>query len=338
MILGWPPETWLVGILGAGLVCYALFGGADFGVGIWDLFLGLQSSDDERHLSHKAMGPVWETNHVWLIFVFVILWTAFPKAFTGLCQVLWAPLFFGLLGIVFRGAAYAFAAGHDEERETWTLVFAFASNLTPFAFGYCIGALCQGFPELTLKGLDNKIASPGKLLPLLIACFSVLGCAYLAAVYLIREAQLAEAPKLIQTWRRRALFSGLATGALAFIGLAVLSFEAPALWSRFLGRSWFFVLSSSFGGILTLVATMKMRPKLAIFGASLAIASVLAGWLVAQYPVLIPPHISIEDSRAPESVLKAMLGIVVLGALILLPSLALLFSIFKAGSEEEIAT
>ena len=129
----------LLGIVVLALTLYAVLGGADFGAGVWEFNTALQSSEQERSLIYRVIGPVWEANHVWLIFVIVAMFSAFPPAFAGICRALWLPLLLALTGIVFRGAAYAFRVQLlDSQRQAarfGNAVFALASTAAPFFLG-----------------------------------------------------------------------------------------------------------------------------------------------------------------------------------------------------------
>jgi cytochrome d ubiquinol oxidase subunit II len=210
-------------VIFVGLAAYTVLGGADFGAGLWDL----SRDRAQRDLVARAMAPVWEANHVWLIFVVITLFTGFPGAFGALSRALVAPVSIALLGIVLRGAAFVFRQygapdGGAPVRGTalWGRVFAVSSLVTPFAFGTAAGALAGG----TLRadgsaGLWQPYLTP---LPLLAGLLAVVCCAYLAAVYLSRDAERIDSPALVSRFRRRALTTGVLAGALALAALPLL--------------------------------------------------------------------------------------------------------------------
>ena len=134
-------------VLWVGVTAYAVLGGADFGAGFWSLFAGRgERGRRSRELVDWAIGPVWEANHVWLIFVLVVLWTAFSSAFAAIFSTLFIPLSLAALGIVLRGAGFAFhkTAGGLRERALATRLFGLSSLLTPFFMGTVAGAVAGG--------------------------------------------------------------------------------------------------------------------------------------------------------------------------------------------------
>ena len=328
------PEFILLGVLLAALTLYIVLGGADFGAGVWEFNTALQASEKERALIYRAIGPVWEANHVWLIFVLVVLWSAFPPAFALLSRALWLPLFLALVGVIFRGASYVFrshAAGAVRQQAVWGAVFAFASTATPFFLGAAAGAIASGRLAITPQGDYSGDYLTGWLSPLSIfnAFFTVGVCAYLAAVYLSREAMLENDPALVALWRRRALATGIWVGILAMIGLAVVAINAPLLWQGFQARAWPLVGVSLLGGLLSLGALLRYRFTLAVIGAGVAVSTVIWGWGIAQYPFLAPPALTMSAAKGPKTVLWAMVWSIAGGAVLLGPALTWLFYLFK---------
>ncbi|UCF80701.1 MAG: cytochrome d ubiquinol oxidase subunit II [Acidobacteriota bacterium] len=318
----------------AGLTLYAVLGGADFGVGVWELNPTLRASERERAFMHQAMGPVWEANHVWLIFVLIGLFSAFPPAFAALCRALWIPLLLAVVGIMLRGAGFVFhnsVTGMARQRAVWARVFALASTAAPFFLGAAAGAVASGELAVTARGGYAGDYLSGWLSPLSIfsAFFSVGICAYLAAVYLTREAAMEGDPVLVNAWRRRALAAGGGMGALAMAGLAVAAGSAPLLWKGLAGRALPFVGISVLVALFTIWALWRRRFTAAVFGAAATVAAVVWGWSAAQYPALIPPVITVETARGPDAVLEAVLWGIVAGSLIMVPSLVYLFYLFK---------
>src|SRR3954468_2459981 len=128
----------------AGAALYTVLAGADFGAGFWQLFAGRGPHAERiREHAHRSMAPVWEANHVWLIFVLTVFWTAYPRAFGSIASTLTVPLTIAGLGIVFRGAAYALRAGALTVRESAAIdtIFSLSSILTPLALGAAIGGI-----------------------------------------------------------------------------------------------------------------------------------------------------------------------------------------------------
>ncbi len=330
------PEQILLVVVFAALTLYAVLGGADFGAGIWQVNTALLAPENERNLLFKAIGPVWEANHVWLIFILVALFGAFPEAFAAICQALWLPLSLALVGIVFRGAGFAFrshAVGDDRQRFAWEVVFAVGSSAAPFFLGASVGAVASGQLALKTDGAFDGNYLTGWLSPLALftAFFVVVMCAYLAAVYLTREAAQLGDEALVQVWRRRALATGIWTGVLALAGVGYVATGAPHLWQGFRERSWPLVLASVVAGFGTQVALIRQSYRTAVVSAAAAVTTVIWGWAAAQYPYLVPPTITIENAKAPDNVLWLLITTVAGGALLLVPALWYLFYLFKTS-------
>lgn len=293
-------------IIGLGVVAYTVLGGADFGGGVWDL---LARDRRQRDLIASTMGPVWEANHVWLVFVLIGLFSGFPMAFGQVSRMLTAPLAVALLGIVMRGAAFVFRQYGDV---AWGRVFAMASVLAPASLGYCAGSLAVG--------------RVGGWFPVAAAALALACCAYLAAVFLCREAVTRGAPDLAEGFRRRALASAVVAGVLAVAALPVLARDAPDLAAALVSPP---VGVSAAAGIGTIAALLNRRYRTARVFAATAVAAVVAGWGLAQYPVLVPPDLTLTEAAAPEQTLPVTLGVLIGGFVVTLPAVGLLFRIFS---------
>lgn len=330
------PDDWLLLVMLTALTLYALLGGADFGAGVWEFTTALQSSEHERQHIYKAIGPVWEANHVWLIFILMILMNGFPLAFAALSRALWLPLLLSLVGIVFRGASYVFRSysqGPQGERTLWEAVFAIASTATPFFLGASAGAIASGKLAISPSGEYQASVLTGWMtaLPIFTAFFSVALCGFSSAVFLTREAALLGDEVLTRLWKQRAMATGLWMGLLSSGGLAMVAVEAPKLAAGFAERGWPLVLGAVASGSATLVALARERFGVAVLLAMTAVAAVLWGWGVSQYPVIVPPHLTAAATRAPDVVLWPMLIVIALGAVLLLPALGYLMYLFKSG-------
>ena len=328
------PELIILAIMFSSLSLYAVLGGADFGAGIWEFTTVLQADKRERKLIHDAIGPVWEANHVWLIFVLIIMFSAFPLAFAAVSRALWLPLLFALLGIVCRGAGYifrAYAIGAVSLQNFWGAVFALASTATPFFMGASIGAISCGTLAIDSEGRFSGNHLQDWLTPLsLFAGIMAVGmCAYLASVYLTHEASKTKGADLLRTWRGRATSTGIWIGILAWIGLVMCALEAPDLWNGLIARGWPLIAVSVTTGIGSLWALVRNRFQFANLMAASSVASVVVGWGLGQYPILVPPAITIESSKAPPVVLWAMVICILSGSLFLFPALFWLFRLFK---------
>ncbi len=316
-----------------GLVLYVVLAGADFGAGFWQLFAGRgEGGERVRDQAHASIGPVWEANHVWLIFVLTVLWTAYPRAFASIASTLSVPLFVAAIGIILRGAAYALRAGIQSSTEQRRIdtVFALSSILTPFALGTMVGAIAsRRVPVGNAAGaLFSSWLSPTSIL---VGVLAVATSAYLAAVFLAADASRLGRGELEDEFRLRALIAGVVAGALAVAGLLVLRSDAHLLSHRLLHTDALgAVIVSALSGVATLELVRRRRFELARYTAALAVAAVIAGWALAQSPTLLP-GLSVREAAAPHDTLVAVIVAVLGGGVILFPSLALLFRLVLGG-------
>lgn len=328
------PETLVALVLLAALVLYTLGGGADFGGGVWDLFACGRTGARQRDVIAHALGPIWEANHVWLILVIVLLFVCFPAAFAALSTALHVPLTVMLIGIVLRGSAFTFRtydrSDHDVQRR-WSRVFAIASVVTPLMLGVCVGAVLSGDIGVDMA---SGIVSGGFFAPWLapfpfaVGLFALTLCAFLAATYLTVEAAEQDVRR---AFRARALVSAVATGVLAWTCFALARTGAPVMHEGLSGRDGSLMFQIVTGSVAVGAIAALWTEHYAVARA-LAIAQVtliICGWGFAQYPMLIPPDVSIANAAAPPNVLRAVLTVLAVGAVVLLPSLAYLYRIFK---------
>jgi cytochrome d ubiquinol oxidase subunit II len=316
-----------------GLVFYIVLGGADFGAAIWQVTSGSEERGRRiRELAHAAMAPVWEANHVWLIFVLTVTWTAYPAAFGSLASTLSVPLFLAGLGLIVRGAAYALRSGTESPQEVLRIdrASAISSVLTPFMLGAAIGGLASGrVPYGNAQGdLIDSWLNPTSIV---VGALAVVFSAYLAAVYLCGDAVRRNEADLVEPLRARALASGTLAGALAVAGLVVLHGDAHALYRGLVaGDGAPAVAVSVLAGLATGALVFARRFEPARYTAALAVAAIVAGWALAQQPRFLP-GLTIEQAAAPHDTLVAIIVAVVGGALVLFPSLALLFRLTLGG-------
>jgi cytochrome d ubiquinol oxidase subunit II len=326
-------EATILGIVWVGLTLYVLLGGADFGGGVWDLFASGERTQRQRDLISAAIGPVWEANHVWLIFVLTGLLSAFPVVFADLSIALYLPFSLALIGIVLRGSAFAFRSHgqpHSAWQRSWTRVFGIASLVTPFVLGAAAASIASG----RIRIVDGEVraglvSSWTSVLSLFGGVFAVTICAYLAATYLTVEAVQRREEELEGDFRGRALVAGVVAGALAAAGLVLVRAEAPVLWEGMRDAGLLFAAVSAIAGLGSLFFVWSRRYRLARAGAVVAVASVLFGWGVAQWPYLIVPDVTVTDAAAPDATLRVVIIGFALGGAVLAPSLYLLFRIFK---------
>jgi len=317
-----------------GVAAYIVFAGADFGAGLWYLLAGPgPRGRPVRDFTYHAMAPVWEANHVWLIFVLVVTWTAYPTAFGSIMSTLAVPLFIAAVGIILRGTAYALRSGAAPDRETEGVtgfVFGASSVLTPFALGAAIGGIASGrVPVGNAEGdLVTSWLNPTSIL---IGALAVATSGYLAAVYLAGDATRGGEPALARAFRARALAMGVVAGALALAGLIVLRSDARALFDDLTsGAGLAAVLVSAAAGLGTFALVRVERYEPARVSAALAVAAVVAGWGLAQQPDLLP-GLTIHQAAASHSTLVALLVSIAAGLVVLVPSLVLLYGLVLRG-------
>lgn len=330
------PLFWCEMVLALGFVLYALFGGADFGGGIWTALAFGPRAEEQRDLLFDAIGPVWETNHVWLIFVVVTLFTAFPAGFALVFTALMPPLVLALIGINFRGAAFAFRHFGRQARRELPLsaqVFEIASVLTPFTLGSAVASLASG--RITLSAGKPVVDLAVWLNP-----FSIMGgltglavCAYLAPVYLTVRV----AGPVREDFRKAALLAGLMLGTLTSASIPVALYQAPLFAHRLLG-SWplAFVAIAVTSGLGTQLLLWRRRYAPAQLSAGLTVASTLGGFAAALSPDLIIGALSLKAAAAPRATLRAFLGVLPVGALFLVPALLYLYWTFRGEPNPDI--
>ncbi|HEY1353456.1 MAG TPA: cytochrome d ubiquinol oxidase subunit II [Ktedonobacteraceae bacterium] len=321
-------------ILWLALIAYATLGGADFGAGIWDLYAVGRQRQRQRRLINQALGPVWEANHVWLIFLIVGLLTVFPSAFAALCVALFVPLTIVLVGIVLRGAAFIFRTHEldaaSRSADLWSHVFSLSSLLTPFFLGASAAAVASG--QLVVAHNEHQSASlPAWCSPfaVTIGLLAIGLCASLAAVYLTQEASQTGAADLAERYRLRALAAGALTALLGVVGLLLSPRAAPRLWEGLLVRALPVVIACMLSGLATAVLLYRRKYRLARASVILAAALLLASWGLSQYPYLIPVRVSVEGAANEPGVIVALLISVAVGMALILPALFYLFTVFK---------
>lgn len=327
-----PLEAIIAGVMIASLVLYALSGGADYGGGVWDLFAFGPRARAQRALIAEAISPVWEANHVWLILVIVILFTAFPPAFAAIATALHIPITLLLIGIVLRGTAFTFRTydvQRDDVQRRWSLVFSVASIITPILLGTTLGAIASGTIRVENGAVISGFFSSWlALFPLAVGFFALALFAFLAAVYLTVEALEGQ---LQEDYRRRALLSGVAVGLLALTVFVLAKNGAPTVRAG-ISRSWWALGLHLFTAIFAVGAFSALwtrRYRIARVCAAAQVTLILLGWAFAQYPHLVEPNITIGSAAAPQITLQLLLGALIAGAILLFPSYYYLFRIFK---------
>jgi cytochrome d ubiquinol oxidase subunit II len=343
----------IVVLLWGAVTAYAIFAGADFGAGFWDLTAGdAERGRTKRALIDHSIGPVWETNHVWLIFVLVALWTCFPTVFAAIMSTLYVPLTIVAIGIILRGSAFAFRhTATDVVRERfYGAIFAVSSVLTPFFLGTVAGSVATGrVPVGNAEG--DAIGSWLNPAGVLGGTLAVVTCAFIAAVFLAHDAAYhrdhagsgdgdgREDPEsgpvadpdelgaLVPAFRQRAIGAAIAAGTVALGGIFVLRADAPLLFGELTGKGLPLVLLSAAGGAVALVLLLRERYTEARVAAVVAVTSVLWAWGVGQYPFLLEGTVTIDQGAAPTGTLQAFAIVSSVGLILLVPSVVLLYSL-----------
>lgn len=333
------PEV-VAGLMIVALNGYVLTGGADFGGGVWDLFAAGPRSDEQRRLVADSIGPIWEANHVWLIVVVVMMFTAFPAAFGVVGTILHLPLTVLLIGIVLRGSAFVFRSYGRGRRAGihWGRVFSTASVVAPMCLGIVVGAISSDAVGAATGRVgvgsfaDVYVAPWLAPYPIVVGCFALALFALLAAVYLTVAA---ETDALREDFRRRALGAAIVVGLLAALSLAVSNRSAPRIAQGITTSEWAVVLHvcTAVAAITTFVALWRRRYRVARIAVGAQVSLILWGWAFAQFPFVIPPSLSIRQAAAPTLTLGLLLVGLVVGTLILAPSLRFLYRTFAAPAD-----
>jgi len=323
-------------VLFIGITAYALFGGADFGAGFWDLVAGgAERGKRPRAVVDHSIGPVWEANHVWLIFILVVLWTAFSEAYGSIMLTLFVPLSLAALGIVLRGSSFAFRKEvyRTSSRRNFGAAFAISSVLVPFCMGAVAGAVASGRVPAGGKAGDpwDSWINPTSILGGVLA---VVVCAYLAAVYLVWDAKRFGDEEMTEYYRRRAIGAAFAAGGVAFAGIFVLRDDARYVFDGLTSRALPLVILSAICGVGSIVLLVRHNHRFARVLAIGAVASVVVAWGVAQWPYMLPETLKVSQAAAPDPTLATVLIVFVIAAIVILPSLGLLYVLDQKGLVE----
>ena len=330
-------ELLLGGVLMGALCLYAVFGGADFGGGVWDLVASGPRKAQQRQLIEKAIGPIWEANHVWLILAVVMLFAAFPSVFGAICVALHIPLTLLVVGVVFRGSAFTFRAyddRNDRRQQRWGLLFSLASVASPILLGVLAGTVASG--RVTVD-VDTGIVTSDYVtpwlqpFPIVVGLFALALFAYQAAVFLAAEANREGATELTTDFRTRALIAGVVVGAVAIVTFALSFHGAPRISAGLTQRPWTWPLhlATATAATTAFVALWKRRYALARLGVVAQTVFILLGWAVSQYPYLLVPTHTLTSAAANPRTQVLLLIAIAAGSVLLFPSLYVLYRIFK---------
>ena len=313
-------------LLFVGVVAYAVFGGADFGSGVWDLLAGGDEAGGTlRAQIDRSIGPVWEANHVWLIYILVFMWTAFPTAFSALMSTLFVPWLLAGFGIVLRGATFAFRkfSATLGEARLYGVLFASSSVITPFFLGMIAGAVASG--RVPAEGYGDVWTSWTGPTSWLGGTLAVLTCTFLAGTFLAADFARAGHDDMAATMGHRALVAGAITGAVALAAVLVLEFDAESLASGLHGRGAALIAMSAAAGLFSLWRLRAGRWARARVGAVVAVAAIVIGWGVGQYPDLLVDEMTIADAAGARSTLIGLIIVFGLASVTAVPALMWLF-------------
>lgn len=330
------PEL-VLAVMWVGVTLYAVFGGADFGAGFWDLLAGgARSGASQRRLIEHSIGPVWEADHVWLIFVLVVLWTGFPAAFAAIMSSLYVPLTAAGIGIILRGAGFAFRKSvHGlQVRRLFGVTFAVSSVITPFFFGAIAGAVASGRVPVEPADIDpfDPWVQPTSILG---GTLAVMTCAYLAAAFLAADGARHGDAGLADRYRRLGLAAAIAAGAVALGGIFVLRADAPELYDGLTGRGLPLVVASAVGGVASLGLLARARYRAARLAVVIAVTAIVWGWAAGQYPDLLVGELTIAEAAGSRTTLIAMLASLGIGSLLFAPALIALLVMHARGQLAE---
>jgi cytochrome d ubiquinol oxidase subunit II len=314
-------------ILFLAVTIYAIFGGADFGAGFWDLVAGgAKRGERPRDVIDHSIAPVWEANHVWLIFVFVVLWTCFPEAYASIMLTLFVPLSIAALGIVLRGASFAFrkAVFRTRDQRNFGAAFALSSVLVPYCLGAVAGSIASGRVPSGGKAGDpwSSWINPTSVLGGVLA---VCVAAYLAGFFLVSDARRLSDETMVAYFRVRALVAGVVAGLVATVGIFVLSNDATYLFDGLKTRALPLVILSALSGVGGLFLLYRGARRGARLAAVLAVGSVLVAWGVAQWDYLLPTTLTISAGAAPSGTITAVLVATGLAVVLIVPAFGLLY-------------
>ncbi len=312
------------------LTFYALMGGADYGGGVWDLLAFGPRASKQRDTIIKAIGPIWEANHVWLILVVVLLFSCFPPAFSAISISMHVPLTILLIGIVLRGSAFTFRtydSRKDEVQRRWGRVFAISSTITPVILGIIVGAISSGDFPMTPNGdfVSQYLTWWMKPFPVVVGFLALSLFAYLAAVYLTSDTSDVD---LQNDFRARAFIAFTVSAIVATATFFLSKQEAPGIWADISVAVPLHVVTA-ISAFCSIICLWKRKFRIARLLAAAQVALILWGWAIGQYPYLVRPNYTLTNSAANPHTLRLVIGCLFLGAFLLFPSFYYLIRIFK---------
>lgn len=319
------------------VAAYACAGGTDYGAGFWDLTAGgAERGKRPRWLIDHAMAPVWEVNNVWLIFVLVIMWTGFPTLFQTVFSAMWLPLALAAMGLVLRGAGFAFRKPSRRlvDRRLYGAVFAVASVVTPFFLGTAVGGVASGRVAQGTEASANAWANPTSLMFGLVAIATT---AFLGAVFLTGDARRFDAPDLVGYFRARALGGLAVLTVLAVITGFVTHEDSPHVWHGLThGLGLFFVVVAGAAALVTALLLLRTPGTWARLAAVGVVASAVIAWGMAQRPYLVPTSLTVAEAAGSPATLTWLAIVTLVALLLVVPAVVLLYWLDTHGELQEL--
>ncbi|MCO4291512.1 cytochrome d ubiquinol oxidase subunit II [Solitalea sp. MAHUQ-68] len=330
-----------IAFLGLSILLYLLFGGADFGAGIIELFSSAETKNKTRKLTYKAIGPIWEANHMWLIITIVILFVGFPIAYTTITVHLHIPLLIMLFGIIARGTAFVFRhydAVKDDMQKVYNLIFVYSSFITPLFLGIIAGSLMSGKINPTAISFHEGFIAPWfNLFSISVGLFTVCICGFLAAVYLIGEAKSADDAAIFISKAKWMNVATVLSGALVFI---ISEVEHIGIFRGLLTNriSLLAIIAASVSLFFLWDYLLKGKKNRVRILAGFQITMILFAVGYEYFPAFVllknNSFISLLENTAPLSTLTALGWALILGSLFILPALFYLYYSFQHREQE----
>ncbi|MEM1323476.1 MAG: cytochrome d ubiquinol oxidase subunit II [Bacteroidota bacterium] len=320
-------------VMGVALFFYTVLGGADFGAGIIEMLTGERSI---RTIS-KAIAPVWEANHVWLILVLVVIFNGFPKVFSTMSIMLHIPLLLVLVGMIFRGTAFTFRhydVIEDSSHRYYHFCFRASSLLTPFFLGMTLGAVILGriSPDLNAGFYAVFIAPWLNAFCIGMGLFTTLLFSYVSAVFLIGEVETEEGRQIMITYSKRSLIALMLLGALI---MALAEWSGLALFQQFLAQpislATIILATLLIPLIFRTIEKRQINTMRVLVGGQVAV--IFIGWAAVQFPDFIRFNdgtaLTIYNTAAGAATFRQLVIALTVGVLIILPAFFYLFKVFK---------
>lgn len=328
--------------LWAAVLLYVLMGGADFGAGVLEFFSTPKNKDRTRKVMYRAIGPVWEANHMWLIIAIVILFVGFPGIYSTLSVYLHIPLTIMLLGIIARGTAFTFRnydAVKDKMQQVYSKTFMYSSVITPLFLGIIAGSAVSGRIDTNASHfLEAYIFSWLGFFPVSVGIFTVCICGFLAAIFIIGETR-SEEDKI--RFVSKSKHMSLAAFAAAALVLMAARYENIPLATWLFGNPVSIAcVVLAIGSLIWMWAsllTMKTRLLRVIAGAQITL--LLVAITYEHYPVLInlknSEGLSLLVQQGADKTIRSLAIALLAGSVLILPSLFYLLYSFSGQRENE---